>query len=419
MDLRDIEIQDIKYLELDLSKQELVSIVFLFYGAQKSKYILQKLDKNPTAKNFLEEFAKSNQNWKSALIEVLAKIKCFECIENLGVAASEAREFSRKSSIINGKLKILYDLCEFLDKESNDKLIKHIKDKCQSARKVDDDQLEIYFIHCLAGNLIKITDNEDECDFTFITNFFQKQTKTDKIGEILKTLPVKSNALDNSESSGFNGNVQVPTTTILEDYYTRKMLVLIINQETFTRDPNLTELLPEKDLNERKGTRQDMEALKKLFDNFNYQVIVKTNLEHLEIFNEIGKVVKQSSQFDGLILCILSHGNEGLIFGSNSVPVMVKDIKTKMSSKNLLNKPKILLIQACQGTDLQQTVRKYVSKTEFDGPTQSGLISGSIRADFLTFWSTIEGFASVRHVDNGSWFIQELVKVNIYFFLQL
>lgn len=38
------------------------------------------------------------------------------------------------------------------------------------------------------------------------------------------------------------------------------------------------------------------------------------------------------------------------------------------------------------------------------------IASGSVYADFLIFWSTIEGFASVRHIDNGSWFIQEVVR---------
>jgi hypothetical protein len=81
-----------------------------------------------------------------------------------------------------------------------------------------------------------------------------------------------------------------------------------------------------------------------------------------------------------------------------------------MCVKNLLGKPKILLIQACQGKNLQRTTSKLVQREEMDGPVQSDLISGSLRADFLIFYSTIEGFASVRHVDDGSWFYQELVK---------
>ena len=152
-----------------------------------------------------------------------------------------------------------------------------------------------------------------------------------------------------------------------------------------------------------------MEALKKLFEDFKYHVVVKNDLTHVEIIKEVDKASKQSSKYDGLIVCVLSHGHEGLFYGSDSVPVFVKDIKANMSSKVLLNKPKILLIQACQGDNLQPTVKKII-QTELDGPNQSNLISGSTRADFLIFWSTIEGFASVRHVENGSWFIQELVK---------
>lgn len=123
------------------------------------------------------------------------------------------------------------------------------------------------------------------------------------------------------------------------------------------------------------------------------------------------KATQASKCFSGLIMCLLSHGHEGIVYGHNSIPVKIKDIKSVMSSKLLIGKPKILLIQACQGDKLQKSQRIRSSDVEYDGPGSSReYVSGSVCADFLTFWSTIEGFASVRHPEDGSWFMQELVS---------
>lgn len=51
------------------------------------------------------------------------------------------------------------------------------------------------------------------------------------------------------------------------------------------------------------------------------------------------------------------------------------------------------------------------SKLAFDGPTmtkQKYEKFAAIFADYLLFRSTTTGFKSIRHEDNGSWFIQTL-----------
>lgn len=44
---------------------------------------------------------------------------------------------------------------------------------------------------------------------------------------------------------------------------------------------------------------------------------------------------------------------QGLIYGCNSVPVKIKEIQSIIVSKELLNKPKILILQSCQGEETQ------------------------------------------------------------------
>lgn len=425
MEAKDIEIEDLKYLEGDLTREELVSVVFLLYGAEKPKWILDKLESAENKIIFLEEFAKNHERWKSYIIEALGVTQNFELICNLAISAEEARKFVRESCLINSGLKLLYELCESLSKENSDKLINLIKTECNSATIEENvDQLEIYLLHAIVNQKIKISSTFNGCDFSLIHQFKNVAKEIDEnTKNVLEKFPSNSNTLDNSNNSNLNNNsieshvrteqIEVAlTNTQLDSYTTKKMLVLIINQQTFKKstDLNVLQLLPLEDLSERRGTGKDMEALKNLFESFNYHVITKTDLTHMEILCEIAKTTKQSSKFDGLIVCVLSHGYEGIIYGSDSVPVCIKDIKETMAAKILLGKPKILLIQACQGRNLQRPVKKIISRTELDGPSQSTLISGSTRADFLIFWSTIEGFASIRDVHNGTWFIQELVR---------
>lgn len=412
MESKLFEIEDLKYLESDLTREELVGLVFLLYGATDAtagNALFKLLERKPDLL-LLREFALNTNNWRSTIIEGLATIKAFECIKNLGIPLSEAREHVRTRSFINPAIKKLYQLCEWCSTQITLNFISYLKEHCPAARNTKENELEIYFLHCIVSKNIKI----DSCDFSIITNFFTNNPKTEAIEKILRELPTRPNVLDNP----YGSNIDVtpmkehPSNGVLGVYNTKRMFVLIINQQKFSRDQNplLKDLLPEDDLRERKGTGRDLEALMNLFNTFRYTMVNRNDLTHTQILKEIRDATKKSSQYDGLIVTILSHGYEGLVYGSNSIPVQIKDIKESMASRGLLDKPKILIIQACQGPTLQKSVTRPNSNIEYDGPTHSDMISGSTRADFLLFWSTIEGFASIRHTEDGSWFIQELVK---------
>lgn len=91
-----------------------------------------------------------------------------------------------------------------------------------------------------------------------------------------------------------------------------------------------------------------------------------------------------------------------------------------MASPLLVGKPKLLLLQACQGKELQTAIQ--TQKLTHDGPRSSS--AGSSRSgnatvttttdplygDFCICKSTIPGFVAYRHEDDGSWFVQTLCK---------
>lgn len=128
-------------------------------------------------------------------------------------------------------------------------------------------------------------------------------------------------------------------------------IVLIINQVKFhfEPDPMFKDYLPKKELGKRDGTNADRDALKKTFSTFGYDVRIETNRLHTQIPDDIRSVVKDSGRYDSVIVCILSHGCNGMVYGANSVPVKIDDIEKIMLSERLIGKPKVLIVQACQG----------------------------------------------------------------------
>jgi len=80
-------------------------------------------------------------------------------------------------------------------------------------------------------------------------------------------------------------------------------------------------------------------------------------LSYLVFTQEIKTAVKEFSQKldksdDMAVLCLLSHGGKGFIYGSDGSKVKVSDVTRYLDNKNcpaMRDKPKQVIIQACQG----------------------------------------------------------------------
>lgn len=196
----------------------------------------------------------------------------------------------------------------------------------------------------------------------------------------------------------------------------RPGVALIINQKVFYNEVRgeFKHLLPpdNKTLHNREGTNKDRDKLNEIFNQFGYKVIVKNDLDHLAMLEEIKNTVDSICNESSLFICIMSHGDEGVIYGCNSCHVKVSKIQEIMFTRNQINlaeKPKILILQSCQGNECQKSLEsKHVEDVHAtlttDGP------SANIR-DMLTFWATFRGYAAIRHRKQGSWFIQTFCKM--------
>lgn len=110
---------------------------------------------------------------------------------------------------------------------------------------------------------------------------------------------------------------------------------------------------------------------------------------------------------DAFVCCILSHGEKGAVFGTDRNPISIKNITRTFRSTDespLGGKPKVFLIQACQGSLCQRGV--LVKDLEADAA--SPFVPEE--ADVLVAVATVEDYVSFRHKKDGSWFIQSVCE---------
>uniref|UniRef100_A0A3P9C6Z3 Caspase 20, apoptosis-related cysteine peptidase n=1 Tax=Maylandia zebra TaxID=106582 RepID=A0A3P9C6Z3_9CICH len=112
---------------------------------------------------------------------------------------------------------------------------------------------------------------------------------------------------------------------------------------------------------------------------------------------------------DAFICSILSHGKKGVVLGTDRNPLPIKEITRKFRGCDqsvLIGKPKVFLIQACQGSNIQRGVQ--MNDIEIDDDTSPLTIPEE--ADVLVAMATVEDHASLRHIVDGSWFVQSLCE---------
>ncbi|XP_017656954.1 caspase-3-like [Nannospalax galili] len=157
------------------------------------------------------------------------------------------------------------------------------------------------------------------------------------------------------------------------------------------------------------GTDVGSANLRETFMNLKYEVRNKNDLTHEEILELLHNVSQEDHNKRGSFVCgSLSHGEEGKNFGTNGSVDLKKltnffrgDYCQTLNWVFLTGKPRLFIIQACQGTALDCGI-------ETDSGTHE-VVSQKIpvEADFLYAYSTALGYYSQRNSD-GSRFIQSL-----------
>jgi len=169
-------------------------------------------------------------------------------------------------------------------------------------------------------------------------------------------------------------------------------------------------IIGDKRLNSRKGTSRDEDRLKDLFERLNFEVQICPNQTAEEMIETLASEAQdeKKEKHNCMVVFILSHGIEDGIHGSCGNIITIKKLCKLFSGANcklLIGKPILFFIQACQG-DEDGKIIQLESKLQFDAPK-----SIAADADVLVFVATTPGTGSVRDIEDGSWFIQELCEV--------
>ncbi|PVD37109.1 hypothetical protein C0Q70_04103 [Pomacea canaliculata] len=168
----------------------------------------------------------------------------------------------------------------------------------------------------------------------------------------------------------------------------------------------------------RRGTDIDRDNMHNLLTQLHFNVIVYNDCDDLTAQGLVNKLRKFAAlpahhTSDACIICLLSHGEEGFIFGTDGKRVPLDEIFVLFGNRHcpaLLSKPKIFFIQACRGGALDHGVKLDLDET--DGPSiqQSHLQLPSV-SDMLICYPTLEGYYAWRNRERGSWYIQAVVQI--------
>ena len=133
----------------------------------------------------------------------------------------------------------------------------------------------------------------------------------------------------------------------------------------------------------RLGTEVDAEALSKMFLGFDYVVKpIHRNLTAAQLRQTLKDLAKEKgpngeSIFQGyasLVVCLLSHGGLGTVCGVDNEEVNVVQLQYEIfnseSCPDLSDKPKIFIIQACQGD--RMILHDPMKKAEKQGKQDDG-----------------------------------------------
>ena len=105
-------------------------------------------------------------------------------------------------------------------------------------------------------------------------------------------------------------------------------------------------------MSDRRGSSKDAANLQSVFTQLGFKVWLVQDADVDDIIEKITELSQKSGHNDGLVVCLLSHGLSGQIYGVEGNLISVSDILDIISSgpsgEALRGKPKLFLIQACR-----------------------------------------------------------------------
>ncbi|XP_042345288.1 caspase-2 isoform X2 [Plectropomus leopardus] len=193
------------------------------------------------------------------------------------------------------------------------------------------------------------------------------------------------------------------------------------------------------DLDPRKGGEVDDEVLRKVFTELDYLVTVHRDLTAQGMRTCIENFCRRPDHrtVDSCVVCLLSHGVEGAIYGTDGQLLQLDWVFESFDNAHcplLQNKPKMFFIQACRGEEMDCGVEQIDGPARTCSPSCEQRDAGREgqgdansrqrgdmgrpriklpqRSDMICGFASLKGqricTAAMRNTKRGSWFIQEL-----------
>ncbi|KAI3361117.1 hypothetical protein L3Q82_013328, partial [Scortum barcoo] len=189
------------------------------------------------------------------------------------------------------------------------------------------------------------------------------------------------------------------------------------------------------DLDPRKGGEVDDEVLRKVFTELDYLVMVHRDLTAQGMRTCIENFCRRPDHrtVDSCVVCLLSHGVEGAIYGIDGQLLQLDWVFESFDNAHcplLQNKPKMFFIQACRGEEMDCGVEQIDGPARTCSPSCEQRDAGREgrgdadsrergdmgrpriklpqRSDMICSFASLKGTAAMRNTKRGSWFIQEL-----------
>ncbi|KAM4736461.1 caspase a [Anableps anableps] len=173
----------------------------------------------------------------------------------------------------------------------------------------------------------------------------------------------------------------------------------------------------------RSGAEKDEENMEKLLSSLGYEVVKYQNLTGKGIDGALKKFTEHPKleQTDSVFVVIMSHGKREKILGvewkkDNPDEFPVDNIFKHLGSQScpeLIDKPKVIIIQACRGGQIGSVL---VSDSPNTVSQHENLVADDIKyvhpeKDFIALLPCTPDTVAFRNPDNGSVLIQHIVEV--------
>nr|ARM65445.1 caspase 1 [Totoaba macdonaldi] len=183
----------------------------------------------------------------------------------------------------------------------------------------------------------------------------------------------------------------------------------------------------------RLGAEKDEKNMEKLLTDLRYEVVKHTNLTGKAIDDAVIDFSKHPKlkETDSVLVVIMSHGKLGTVLGvktsGDDDEFPIDNIYKHLGSENcpaLLDKPKIIIIQACRGGKpgsvivcddansavLCDDVKQPSPPLPADDDIEEDYLRTHREKDFISLLSSTPGTVSYRHQVYGSFLIQYIAE---------